>query len=283
METAGLINVETRKVVYACYEICGQANGRLNSGLDFRDGYHPHSLGVDIKKKLKPRGLDELFMYFDFRHMEVSVLQWLSKDEQLGEALKEKDVYLEIYRLVVGRGAEEKEDRIKAKKFFLPVIYGQSAQALGHRLKLAPQTAESIVSRIHELFPKAISYTRQAHEQAKSCGFVQDMFGKRRQFPKGEEYDALNFSIQAPASTICLEKLVKLHFALKGVTNIAYSVHDGYCVFANKNNWKKVFAVGYKTLTDATDLCPGLRLRVSCCAGRNLDSLKTISKTVESE
>lgn len=277
LETVGILNSDTRKKVHACYEICGQANGRLNSSVDFRDGFHPHSLSDDVKKKLKPRALDELFMYFDFKNMEVAMLQWLSKDERLGEVLGTPDVYLEIYRLITGLESKEKEDRNKAKKMFLPVIYGQSAQALGHRLKLALPTAEKIVARIHDLFPTAVGYTRAVFEGAEATGSAKDIFGKRRQFPKGEEYNALNFSVQAPGATVCLEKLVKLHSALKGTADVAYSVHDGYCIFATKDTWKKAFKVGHSVLTGESDLCPGLRLKVACHAGRNLDSLKPIS------
>jgi DNA polymerase I-like protein with 3'-5' exonuclease and polymerase domains len=50
---------------------------------------------------------------------------------------------------------------------FLPVIYGQSAQALGHRLKVALPTAEKIVTRIRELFPTALAYTRAVHRTSK--------------------------------------------------------------------------------------------------------------------
>lgn len=276
LETVGVLNTVLGKRVYACYEVCGQVNGRLNSGLDFLEGFHPHSLSEDVKKRLKPNALDEMFMYFDFKNMEVSMLQWLSKDEQLARAMEMPDVYLEIYRLVTGIESKEKDDRNKAKKMFLPVIYGQSAQALGHRLKIALPTAEKIVTRIRELFPTALAYTRAVHEQAKASGSAKDIFGKRRQFSQGEEYDALGFSVQAPASTVCLEKLVRLYSALKGITSLAYSVHDGYCVYAHKENWKKVYRLGYDVLTGESSLCPGLRLKVTCHAGRNLCSLSPL-------
>ena len=43
-------------------------------------------------------------MMFDFRNMEVNMLQWLSKDERLGEIVaKENDVYSAIYEVVTGK------------------------------------------------------------------------------------------------------------------------------------------------------------------------------------
>lgn len=97
-------------------------------------------------------------------------------------------------------------------------------------------------------------------------------------FDKGEEYLARNFSVQSPGATICLDKLVQLHAALKGTTDIAYSVHDGYCVYASKSNWKGVFQKSYDLLTSECLMCPGLRLKVACRAGRSLDNLKPLAK-----
>lgn len=277
MEVTGLLNTESRKKVHAYYEIGGQLNGRLGSSLEFTNGFLPHGLSESTKKLLKPNGLEELFMYFDIKNMEVTTLAWLSKDQQLNEVLQAEDVYLEIYRRVTGIENPEKENRKIAKKMFLPVIYGQSAFALSHRLKIAFPTAEQIVSRIRELFSTSISYAESYKTQLEKMGFCKDIFGKRRtQFE--ETYEALNFSIQAPASLLCLEKLIQLNNALKSVTKLAYSVHDGYCVFANKENWKKVFKLGHEALTSESNLCPGLRFQISCYAGRNLDALKPLSK-----
>ena len=77
---------------------------------------------------------------------------------------------------------------------------------------------------------------------------------------------------------ICLEKLVKLYFKLKNKTDIAYTIHDGYVVYANKENWKNIFKMGHDVLSEDSEFCPGLKLKVSVKAGRNLNDLKTISR-----
>ena len=82
--------------------------------------------------------------------------------------------------------------------------------------------------------------------------------------------------MQAPASTICSEKLINLYFALKDKARIAYTVHDGYVVYVDKADWREVHSVAIKILTAESSLRPGLRLKVSCRGGRNLNSLKAV-------
>lgn len=277
MESAGILDVEGRKRLYAYYEICGQDNGRLNCNEAYKEGFVPHNMSETVKKRLKPKALDDLFMYFDFKNMEVSMLQYLSKDERLGEFLEKDDAYVAIFQAVTGID-NDPEAREKGKVIFLPVVFGQSSPMLAKRLKVAEGTADKIIARIYDLFPAALRWVESYQEQAKAHGFAKDGFGKRRHFDSGDAYLARNFSIQAPSSTVCLEKLVKLHHALKGVAEVAYSLHDGYCVFANKANWKSVFRKGYEALTSESELCPGLRLRVACHAGRNLEGLKPLQK-----
>jgi hypothetical protein len=277
LETVGILDPEKGKRLYAHYEICDQANGRLNCDGSFRDNYVPHTLSESERKRLKPRFQDEMFMYFDYRHYEVSVLAALTKDEKLNELVGREDAYTAIYETVTSIEGDS-EARNKAKKMFLPVIYGAGATTLARRMSIAIPVAEQIITRIHALFPTALKWVETYQEQAKATGSAKDVFGKRRSFDKGEEYLARNFSIQAPASTISLDKLVQLHAALKGVTDVAYSVHDGYCVYASKNNWKEVFQKGYNTLTSESAMCPGLRFKVACRAGRSLDNLKPLAK-----
>lgn len=277
LEVVGVLDSLKQRLVHAYYEINGQDNGRLLCFDAYGAGYVPHTLGQEQKSHLRPRGLDEVFMYFDYRSMEVNVLQWLSKDEVLGEACKADDVYAAIYKMVVGKDCSDREQREKCKKFFLPVIYGQTAKSLAERLKVDLTTAGAIVGRIQELFPTALAWIEAYQKQVQETGHAKDVFGKRRSFEGGKEYRVRNFAVQSPASLICLEKLIQLYFALKDQTDLAYHCHDGYVVYASKDNWKGVFKKAHETLSSESEIASGLRLKVSCRAGRNLDQLRSIN------
>jgi hypothetical protein len=71
---------------------------------------------------------------------------------------------------------------------------------------------------------------------------------------------------------------VALYLAISEHTDIAYHVHDGYAVYAKKDNWKKIFQKSHEALTSESVFFPGLKLKVSCYAGRNLNELKPLVK-----
>ena len=278
LETTGILDTEKGELLYPYYEICGQENGRFLCSRAYQMGFVPHSIGPQQREIYRPRRLDELFMYFDFKSNEVEVLYWLTKDEGLRELLdRPGDFYANLYTAVVGKPCETREQRNIGKKIFLPVIYGQQSYSLSKEIKVAEPTAEKIISRITKLFPTAFAWIDKQIEQAESDGYASDQFGKRRYFDK--KYKIRNFAVQAPAALACFEKLVDLYRAVSGKTDLAYHIHDGYVVYARKDNWREIFQLSQDALTSESKLFPGLALRVTCHAGRNLNELKTITKS----
>lgn len=276
LECAGIINVLTGSKSYAFYEIDGQENGRLRCCNAFKNGFVPHAMKPELKDNLKPRDFEELFLIFDFRAMEVFMLSWLSKDPYLQELCQQTDIYFSLYECLMGKPPKEKNDRDLIKKIFLPVIYGQSSYMLGQRCNIPKDEAESIVNRIYSSFPVASKWIKHQEEQLQNLGFAKDVFGKRRKFDEGKEYLVRNFCVQAPAAVVCLEKLNHLYFALNGKTDLAYTVHDGYAIYANKHNWKEVYEISKEVLLGESEFCPELKLKLTCRGGRNLNDLKLI-------
>lgn len=266
LEVTPLVDRRLGRQVFAHYEVLGQENGRLRCSKAFRYGFVPHAMSEADRESLVPRDLGEFFVYFDYVGMEVSVLAWLSGDVRLGEMAARPDVYLELDAALTGSAG----DRDRAKKIFLPVIYGQSAAALAAALKVSTATAAELVRRVHALFPAALRWVESHQERAKA-GLVRDVFGKARCFGEGEEYLARNFSVQSPASLICLDRLNELQKSFA----VVFHVHDGYCVYATKGDYRTVAAEGARILRESP-LGPGLRLRVACQAGFRLNKLKPL-------
>jgi hypothetical protein len=278
LETSGIIDPMAGGKVYAHYEIDGQENGRLRCFQAFKMGFVPHAMTPETRKSLKPRDLEELFMLFDFKGMEVFMLAWMSQDPLLLELCKQPDIYQALLEIILKEKSEEKNNRNLAKKIFLPVIYGQSAFMLSRNCGLTLQEAELAIHRINTLFPVALTFIESSQKQLQEHGYAKDIFGKRRSFEAGKEYSVRNFAVQSPASVVCLEKLTHLYFALKDKTDLAYTVHDGYVVYATKENWKSIFKIGYDILSSESEFCPGLKLKVAVKAGRNLDNLKPLAR-----
>lgn len=264
LENAGFLNVERVARVYPCYEIEAQDNGRMSCSESFASGINVHTMSDELRGKLRPTGLDEVFMYFDYTNMEVSMLQWLSQDGDLSEFMEDGKFYENLCVFLFGKAGEN--SRKLAKKIFLPTIYGSSAIGLANKLPCREQLAEEIINRLKQQFAKSFRYVEQFQDDAAKNGVVRDRFGRRRYIT--EPYLARSFSIASPATAICLERLVALHNL--NVSPLLMSIHDGFVVSASQKNASSVCAAVKECLEAEPSLAPGLKLKVHCTVGRSL-------------
>jgi hypothetical protein len=277
LETVGLPNKVRKRLLYSHYSIDGQANGRSKCSRVLTYGYMPHTLSPSDKENIGS-GDFNIFMYFDYRNNEVSVLQWLTQDPKLGQILRKKDVYAEIWKSLV-----EETDDIRAKemgkKLFLPVVFGLGVKSLAKKLENSEEIARMLINRMYKTFPVTLDWVR--NQSLDSNNFAMDYFGRRRKFEEGSEYKVRNFVVQAPASVICLRKLVNLFETLKKYANIAkicFHVHDGFCLVVKADHWKKIFNICKTALESEDELFPNLHLTVTCVGGVSLNNLKAIRR-----
>jgi DNA polymerase I-like protein with 3'-5' exonuclease and polymerase domains len=273
MENVGVVHTKKRLKLTSCYEILGQVNGRSKCSIVTESNFNPHSLVPSEKESIRPSGFDEMFMHFDFNHQEVSVLQWLSKDPVLGEILKTgKDLYQEIWRDITKLEPNASSRKI-CKSFFLPVFFGQGAKSLSERVGVPIDVSRKLIKKIRDRYSVAMEYVES--QSVENDGFARDYYGKKRFFGK-DSYLIRNFAIQSPASTICLDKLVKLH---KGLIDarLAMHIHDGYVLYSRSSDCRKIYNLAREIMeSDDDSLYPNLKLKISCEVGNNLNELKSI-------
>jgi|LakMenE18May11ns_1017448.scaffolds.fasta_scaffold9928539_1 hypothetical protein len=273
LECVGILDQDR---LHAYYEINGQENGRLLCFNAYTKGYVPHVITPDQKLEFKPLDFDQVFLYFDFKSMEVKVLQWLSKDPELQKVCESSDVYSSVYELITKTSCDSEDKRNLCKRFFLPIFYGMGVNAISENLGLPVKAAESIVERVKSTFSVAYSWIESFQNKAKEEHAVCDIFGKKRIFLE-KEYKARNFVVQSPAAIFCLEKLIQLYKSLNGKAKIAYNVHDGYMLYSTRDNLKDVILESQSVLLSKSHLFPDMNLNISCYAGRKLSELKKIN------
>lgn len=274
IETNALVDLEKKKFVYSYYEIEGQSNGRMKTLKVLTDSFMPHSMGEKEKSNLRLSSDSQYFLYFDYKHMEVSVLEWISKDEKLKEILdSDKDIYSVIWQQITGIEATPEQRKI-CKNVFLPVIFGQKSYSLSKRLGISEKNAGKLIYKLERAFPVAFTWINS--QVSDSNNIATDIFGRRRKFQEDELYKIKNFCIQSPSNMICLRKLVKLHEILHNKAKICFHIHDGYAVSCDKKEYRTVFDMGKKVLEEEDELFPGLKLKTSCHFGENLNNLKRI-------
>src|SRR5438128_3826173 len=84
--------------------------------------------------------------------------------------------------------------RARAKTINFATIYGQGPHALSRQLKIAHAEAKEFIERYFQRFHRVREYLDSMVEFARTHGYVQTIFGRRRYIPELRER---NFSIRA--------------------------------------------------------------------------------------
>lgn len=272
IESIGVINRRRQKRVHAHYDIAGQINGRMRCSEILKESFNPHSITRTERPVLSPPSPDDVFLCLDYKHMEVSVLQWLSSDPLLGQILDSGvDCYRGIWQQLTSLECTD-QTRNACKSLFLPVVFGMGAGTLSKRLDIGLNVAERLISRIYVKFETAIQWIKRQVELVKN-DIATDVFYRHRKVSKNEQYKIRNFVIQSPAALFCLSKLVKLHKELEGKARIGFHVHDEYVLYARKHDRRRLAKLAIEVLESESSLFPGMKLSVSCKIGENLIDL----------
>lgn len=267
LEAEGMYNTEKKMAMYPYYEIEGQVGGRLSSEEKRSDNYNPHTLSKEKRQQFRPLKPTDLFVCFDYKHIEISVLQWLVQDSRLDQVLNlEHDFYKVVYKLIFNKDCDTAEKRDAFKTIFIGVIYGLSAKTLAVDLKTEPAMAEVVIQKIYKLFPQSFEWIQR--EQDKCGEYYCDRFGRKRRFE--QKFKVRNFLVQAPTALVCLEKLI----GLQKVVKTACSIYDGYVIVCNKSTVDSAIAVAKNVLESDSFICPGVKLKVSVKTGSNLAELE---------
>ena len=273
LETNFLVEKEKKILVSSFYEIEGQLNGRMKCSSSLRNCFLPHNLNEVSKKNLRPNNPDDIFVYFDYKHMEVSVLQWLSQDKKLKEILESgKDFYESVWEILVREKPNESQRKI-CKNIFLPVIFGQGSYSLSKKLGLEEKITKMLIHKLKSSFKDSFDWVDNQAKNIKNDNAF-DVFGRSRKFDQSDAYKIKNFCIQSPASMICLKKLIVLYDSIKEYAKLCFHVHDGYCLLCTRNNLHKVVNVSFYALEKEEDLFPNLNLSVVCKFGNYLNNLE---------
>lgn len=284
IETIGVAHKAKHSKLYPFYEIDGQINGRMKCSSVFSKSFNPHGLVDDDKENIRPLGFEQKFMCFDFKHMEVSVLQWLSKDEYLGELLiTGQDLYSAIWESLTKQACNPVY-RQKCKDIFLPVVYGLGAEGLSKKLDWPLDVTKNVIYKLQKIMPQAFDWIKKQQDSLIE-GVGVDFYGRTRSFDAS--YKVRNFVIQSPASLVCLHKLVEINKALKvteikmrekedrpQIANLVMHIHDGYVLTMKNSNIQRTYEMVKPILEAEDELYPGLRLKTTCGVGEKLNSTK---------
>lgn len=277
IESNGLINNNHGILVFPNFVVEGQVNGRLSCICEYKRCYNPHSLSDKEKEELNLPIATDMFLWFDYRNMEVSVLAQIAQDDGLLEIIRNhpEQVYEKICYFATQKDIED--SRALGKKLFLPCIYGQGAAGIAKSLDISIDQAAIYLHNLRTAFPKAFGYVEQTQNHAQQNHVAEDRFGRVRRFEDDDSFKARNFAIQSPSALLCLESLVRLQNAAEGKFRVIFTVHDGYCISANKEDIESAYKIAREVLQQQSQFLP-ISFKVSTKIGRNLLKMAIIGK-----
>ncbi|MDO4310025.1 MAG: DNA polymerase I [Prevotella sp.] len=178
--------------------------------------------GKEIRKTFVPEP-GCLFFSADYSQIELRVMAHLSGDENMVEAFREgHDIHAATAAKIYKEALDSvtRDQRTKAKRANFGIIYGITVFGLAERLDISRDEARRLIDGYFESFPAVHQYMEQAKETARSHGYVETLFGRRRYLPdinsrnatvRGfAERNAINAPIQGTAADIIKVAMIRI-------------------------------------------------------------------------
>jgi DNA polymerase-1 len=236
-----LINNKTGKI-HTSFNQTVTATGRLSSSnpnlqnIPIRD-----EQGKEIRKAfIADQGC--LFVSADYSQVELRVMAHLSGDANMLAAFHDDyDIHAataaKIYKVPLDKVTSDM--RRKAKTANFGIIYGISAFGLSERLFISRKEAKELIDNYFEIYPQVKQYIDDSIEKARSNGYVETIFHRKRFLPditshnanvrKFAERNAVNAPIQGSAADIIKIAMVRIDRRLEEAnlkTQMILQVHD---------------------------------------------------------
>ncbi|HET9467723.1 MAG TPA: DNA polymerase, partial [Vicinamibacterales bacterium] len=135
-------------------------------------------------------------------------------------------------------GLDKHELRRRAKIINYALLYGKTAFTLAKDIGVTPAVAQEFIDAYFGGFPRVRTFIDATIAHARTRGFVETMFGRRRMVPElnsrngqirqAAERMTVNFPIQGTAADILKKAMLRVHDALARDTSarMILTVHD---------------------------------------------------------
>lgn len=229
--------------VHTTYEQTIAATGRLSSvDPNLQNIPNRNTQGREIRAAFVSGEGYESLMSCDYSQVELRIMAHASKDESLISAFCSgvdfhKYVASMVYSIPMDEVTSNQRTHVKAMSYGL--AYGLSTYGLAKQLSIAPREALVLKNKYFATFGKVHDYLESLVDKARSRGYTETMFGRRRYFPQlhsknrvlreSAERAALNAPIQGTAADIMKMAMIKVDNDLResGVlSRVILQIHD---------------------------------------------------------
>jgi DNA polymerase I len=178
----------------------------------------------------------------DYSQFELRILAHITHESRLVEAFsKGEDIHTITASTLFGVPVSQvtKDQRRLAKTVVYAVLYGQSAFGLAQITGMTNQEASNFIKHYHETFPSIKNYVDSTLNQARTQGYVNTLFGRKRFLPdmlslptterQALEREAINMPIQGANADLIKIAMIRIQHALKAnglKARMILQVHD---------------------------------------------------------
>ena len=237
-------------------------------------------IGRTFRKAFVPAAGFELLVA-DYNQIELRCIAHLAEDPGLvGAFTAGEDIHNATASRVfhVAPDAVTIEQRAKAKMVSYGLAYGMEAYGLGQRLGIATSEAAEILDAYFVAFPSVKSYMERTVAEARSRGYTETLFGRRRQIPElssgnfrirqAGERQAMNAGIQGLAADIFKVALVRLDRALEARgrasrSRVVLQVHDEIVLEVSPDERDEIVDLTVSTMRGAYEMRVPLEVNVA--------------------
>ncbi|TWT16542.1 DNA polymerase I [Streptococcus sp. sy010] len=224
-----------------------------------------------IRKAFRPSHPDWLLLSSDYSQIELRVLAHISGDEHLIDGFKQGvDIHTSTAMRVFGIASPDQvtdNDRRNAKAVNFGVVYGISDFGLSNNLGISRQAAKTYIETYFARYPGIKTYMDQIVAYAKTKGYVETIFKRRRELPdihsrnfnlrSFAERTAINSPIQGSAADILKIAMIELDKQLteRGLkARMLLQVHDEIVLEVPKDELEEVQLLVKDTMENAVNL-----------------------------
>lgn len=198
-------------------------------------------LGLEIRKAfVADKG--KVLLSADYSQIELRLAAHMAHDQSFIETFKDgtdihKRTAAEVWEIAEDKVT--KDQRAAAKAVNFSILYGVGARSLARATKMSFNEAKQFIERYFEVHPAIAAYMDAMKLKAKTDGYVETLFGRRRYLPDANssmpqlvaaaERMAINMPIQGTQADILKIAMIKVFDYLKTANlnaKMLLQVHD---------------------------------------------------------
>jgi len=241
-------------------------------------------LGRKIRSAFVPDG-DKVFISADYSQFELRLAAVLAGDqEMINDFNGDVDIHTKTASEVYGIPMDDitKSQRRAAKVINFGVLYGMSPHGLSAATGMNFTEAKKFIDRYFELRLPIRKYIDETLNKARTDGYVETYFGRRRPTPdihssnfmvrQGAERAAANMPIQGTEADLMKLAMLEVDRKLDGMGEQILQIHDSILIEAPAENADKIAELLKTTMENIAPQL-GIRLKVDVSIGKDWGEL----------